>query len=136
MRVLVTGSRDWDDRIGLTRMLHAFVVVPHWEPGFDSEGVFVDYIKPHDFVLVHGANPKGADHWADQWCLGWNFVAERHPANWDEFGKSAGFIRNQQMVDSGIDLCLAFQKNKSRGTQHTIDRALHKGIETIVWSKP
>lgn len=131
MRVLVTGSRNWNDRLSLYRTLHTEIVEKFWEKGYDSDGEFVDYVRPDDFMLVHGACPTGADHLADQWCLGWNFVAEQHPADWERHGKPAGFIRNAEMVDSGIDLCLAFNKNASPGTTHCADLAERRGITTI-----
>jgi hypothetical protein len=108
MRVLVTGSRDWTDRGAVYRALHHHVVDQHWEKGYDSKGIFVNWVKPDDFVLVHGACPTGADAIADDWCIGWHFVAERHPADWQQHGKRAGFLRNKHMVDLGVDLCLAF----------------------------
>lgn len=131
MRVLVTGSRDWDDRISLYGTLFTEVVQKNWEMGYDSDGRFVDWLLPRDFVLLHGACPTGADFHADQWCLGWNFVAEQHPAKWEQFGKAAGFIRNTQMVDSGVDLCLAFIKNKSHGATHCANYAEKRGVTTL-----
>ena len=57
---------------------------------------------------------------------------QRFPADWDTYGKQAGFIRNIQMLDEKPDLVIAFQKNASRGTQHTINEARKRGIPVEV----
>ena len=50
------------------------------------------------------------------------------PANWDLYGKSAGFRRNIEMADYAIadnsrGILLAFWDGKSKGTKHMIDIA-------------
>lgn len=68
---------------------------------------------------------------AREWCEQWSSISEeRHPADWDAYGKSAGYRRNAEMVSLGADLCIAFVvPGKSKGTQHTIDLARKAGIE-------
>jgi len=116
-RVLVTGSRDWPDRTTV------------W-------GVLDDVLREHhDVTVVHGACPSGADAIARDWTrhayraseLG-VMREEEHPADWGQFGKSAGFRRNAEMVAAGADLCLAFIKNGSRGATHAADLAEKAGI--------
>lgn len=119
MRILVTGSRDWDDyqRIqdALSEQYHC------WEHEDCGER----------YVVVSGACPTGADLLCEQWAgrLGWEI--ERHPAEWDRYGKGAGFRRNAEMVELGADLCLAFIKNESKGATHTADLAEAAGIKTL-----
>lgn len=113
MRVLVTGSRDWYDEETIRRHLLCF---HSWVPA----------------RLVSGHCRSGADHFAERIAereLGW--VIERHPADWRQYGKSAGFIRNSFMVGLGADVCLAFILNDSRGATMTADLAEKAGIRTI-----
>lgn len=134
VRVLVTGSRDWDDRVTLYRALHKHVVEPHRKKGYDSSGHFIDWLPPEDFVLVHGACPTGADAMATDWCVGYNFMPEQHPADW-RIGKHAGFKRNAEMVNLGADLCLAFIKNESKGASMTAEAAEKAGIKTVRYTE-
>lgn len=80
-------------------------------------------------TLVHGA-ATGADSLAAEW---WGDIQERpteaHPADWDRHGKAAGPIRNQEMVDSGLDLCIAFPGG--RGTADMIRRCEAAGVPVV-----
>ena len=49
------------------------------------------------------------------------------PADWDKYGKSAGFIRNKEMVDIA-DAAIIFWDGDSKGTKDTIERVQNKGI--------
>jgi hypothetical protein len=111
-RVLITGSRDWSDRACI-------------------EEALAPYTVDLPVVLVSGNCPSGADRIAEEIWEGWGLAVERHPADWKRHGKAAGPIRNQEMVDLGADVCLAFRKNYSRGTTHCANAATMAGIETI-----
>lgn len=114
LTVLVTGSRDWENE-GAIR---------EWLDIIDRENR-ID-------LLIHGDCPRGADHMADRWARLSGVEVDRHPANWKEHGRPAGFIRNAEMVSLNPDVVLAFQRDESKGTQHTIDLARKRGIEVIL----
>ena len=48
-------------------------------------------------------------------ACGWEY--EEFKADWKRFGDAAGPIRNHAMVDSGMDLLLAFPDDDSKGTK-------------------
>ena len=114
IRVLVTGSRGWDDVDAIYRALSRFDKGP-------------------PVTLVSGACPTGADVIAERIAekLGW--AVERHPADWQTHGKRAGFLRNAEMVELGANVCLAFIRNNSKGASMTEDLARKAGIATWVW---
>lgn len=86
----------------------------------------------NDLVIVHGHCPSGVDKAFDEACHEAILAVERHPADWDSFGKGAGPRRNQEMVDLGAALCLAFHPklSTSKGTKDCVQRALKAGIPT------
>jgi hypothetical protein len=129
VRVLVTGSRNWTDRHAIYLALH-INCQQRWELGRDSEGHVVDWITPPDFTIVHGACPTGADAIAEDWACSVFAQIERHPADWSQYGKRAGYLRNAEMVNLGADLCLAFIKNHSAGATMTANLAERAGIRT------
>lgn len=113
-RILVTGSRNWTDRDAVFNAL---------------TDVLTECGHPADAVVVHGACPTGADRMADEiWSGFLGYPVERHPADWSRFGRGAGPRRNQEMVDLGADLCLAFLVPGSRGTADCVTRAERAGI--------
>lgn len=90
-------------------------------------------------VLVHGGNASGADMMGDVLWRQWrkfqpNWLAEPeiHPADWARHGRKAGPIRNQEMVDLGADVCVAFIRDRSRGATGTVKLAETAGIPVRV----
>jgi len=121
-RILVTGSRDWDDTDRV------------WLALGDAVGAIHRDDINREIIIVHGDCPRGADAIADQWARRYGTTIERHPANWQINGKRAGFIRNALMVNLGADVCLAFVRNGSRGASHTAALAEQAGIPTRRWT--
>lgn len=117
MRILVTGSRDWHSQDTI-RMALEEVRRGHHRP-----------------VLLHGDCPTGADAMADQIWREWGLPVQTFPADWKKHGRAAGPIRNQEMVNTGPDVCLAFPKGASRGTRGCIRMARKAGIEVRTWER-
>lgn len=107
VRVIVCGGRDYTDADAI------------------RERLAVLHDAHSDAVVIHGAAP-GADSWAGYIAGTLGFTVDVHPANWARHGKPAGPIRNQEMLDSGADLVIAFPGG--RGTQDMVTRARRAGV--------
>jgi hypothetical protein len=120
MRLLVCGDRNWKDKGLINKVLLSYWMDAPWET----------------LTIIHGC-AKGVDSLAGEIGKENSQKILEFPAQWDKFGKSAGPIRNQQMLDKGKpDLVLAFHDNieESKGTKDMVNRAKNAGLEVRVYS--
>lgn len=75
-----------------------------------------------EITEIVSGTAQGADKLGEQFAKEYHFPIKQFPANWQEFGKSAGYIRNKQMADYA-EVLIAFWDGKSKGTKHMIDLA-------------
>lgn len=115
-RVIVAGSQGFDDPARLDAAL--------------------DRILSHldDPVLVSGA-ARGADTLGEHYAMSRRGDRDvpflRFPAEWNRYGKAAGFVRNQQMAWAASHL-VAFWDGESPGTRHMIETAEAEGLSVRV----
>lgn len=115
--VLVCGGRDFTDKEYLFLKLDEFVKT----------------LKGKDVIVIHG-NAKGADSLAAEWALERMQAIVSYPADWDSYGKAAGAIRNQKMLDEGQpDVVIAFAGGK--GTADMIERTKKAKIPYITFDQ-
>jgi hypothetical protein len=97
---------------------------------------FVQSLHPLDHII--SGHARGADRIAEQAAQARGMSCTIFPAQWEIYGRSAGFERNQQMVNyllarrqEGSEVRgVAFWHNQSRGPAHTI--TLLKGAQIPV----
>ena len=114
-RLLITGSQTWTDYEVIAARL---------------EETWKKWGSPPDALLVSGKCPNGADRLAERAWAALGLEVEPHPAEWNLYGRAAGPIRNQAMVNLGADECLAFMMDPkvSKGTAHCAKAARKAGI--------
>ncbi len=103
---------------------------------FNDYGKFVVTIHNHFYLVriteIISGGAQGADSLAKRYARQYlNIEYKEHPAEWGKFGKPAGFIRNQTIVDN-CDMVLAFWDGESRGTADTIEKAKRAKKTTII----
>jgi predicted Rossmann fold nucleotide-binding protein DprA/Smf involved in DNA uptake len=108
----VIGSRTFDNYKFLEKALNYF------------------FSTKIESIISGGA--KGADSLAEEFAKQKGIKIVVHKPNWDEFGKSAGFKRNHQIVEES-DILVAFWDGESKGTKHSIKLAKDKKIPTFIF---
>jgi hypothetical protein len=109
-RVLVCGGRDYNDWDRLEDELNAIE-------------------RAYGQLTIISGCARGADSLAIRYAEKYGDPVEKFPADWNTHGRAAGFIRNQQMLDSGVDLVVAFPGG--RGTADMVRRSKKAGVEVI-----
>ena len=125
LRIIVAGSREFKN-YDLLR---------------DTLMDYLDFIDDKDVVhnpsqvkFISGT-AKGADTLGEQFAYTYEYDVIRFPADWNTYGKSAGYRRNAEMAkyaSEAYGVLFAFWDGQSRGTKHMIDLAKRYGLEIHV----
>jgi hypothetical protein len=75
---------------------------------------------------------QGADSHGASWAKWKSYPVIEMPADWKSYGRSAGMIRNQAMLNQA-DALLAVWDGHSPGTKNMISIAKRKGIKYFVF---
>lgn len=111
IKIIVTGGRDFNDKDFVFSTLHRI------------RRLLTD---EEELMIIHGG-AKGVDSLAEEW-VSINFLQSMiYHADWKSYGKSAGPVRNTQMLDDheDIDMVLAFPGGY--GTNHMKTSAKKRG---------
>lgn len=119
MRIIVCGSRDWEFPTIVWNALEALA----------------DTHPNEEITIIHG-DARGADRIAGHVAeaLGMEVIAV--PAEWEKFGKTAGPMRNKEMLGMSPDSVLAFRSDgPSPGTDHMVKLAIRAQLPVRVIDK-
>jgi len=86
---------------------------------------------PITTIISGGA--KGVDTLGEQIARQYNIPLEIYPADWDTYGKSAGYKRNELMASKAEGL-VAIWDGQSRGTKHMIDIAKRYRLAIFIFN--
>lgn len=116
--LIIAGGRDFKDYERLEKFVDEWI---------DRNG------KPDNIIsgMANGADLLGL-HYAENKGI----PVIKKPANWEEYGKSAGFQRNLEMSYIA-DSCICFWNGVSKGTSHMIDIAKKNklNLEVILYDE-
>lgn len=112
--LIVAGSREFNDYDFFSKSLKSYLEKHH---------------AGQTVIFISGRARKGADAMVIKWCRLNGYPWVEFPADWEKFGKSAGYIRNTEMAKVGKYL-LAFWDGMSRGTEHMVNIAKRHRLTT------
>lgn len=122
IRLLIAGSRTFDDFEMLQRIT-------------DEALRMMKQKHPDSSINIISGSATGADSLATIYAKMNIIPYKEFPAKWNLYGKSAGPIRNKEMLDyilDGIPYLLTFWDGESRGTMNMINIAEKAGVPTTV----
>lgn len=111
-RIIIAGSRSCPEGCSLI-MARIRKILLHIDPG--------------DIEIVSGGC-RGADILGENYAKDNGLTVKRFPADWDKYGKGAGYVRNKAMAEYGTHL-IALWDGVSRGTAMMVDLAKDKGLK-------
>lgn len=116
MRVLVCGGRHYQNKAMVRQQIDMLL------RSLNFRGMTL--------TIIHGACPTGADALADEYARELGLEVLRFPADWNRYGKRAGYLRNQRMLDEAHpDMVLAFPGK--RGTTMMKQLARRAGVMVV-----
>lgn len=109
-KIIIAGGRDFNNYALLKGYVDKFLST-----------------YPSDSIEIVSGNARGADKLGERYAKEHNLPVKLFPANWDKYGKRAGYLRNQEMADYA-NMLIAFWDRKSKGTNHMINIAKKAGL--------
>lgn len=110
-KVIIAGGRDFVDYNLLREKVN---------------NILIEKRTTHKIVIVSGC-ARGADTLGMRYASENIFDVDKYPADWDKYGKKAGYMRNVEMA-----ALIAFWDGKSKGTKHMIDIATERNLNIRV----
>lgn len=114
MITIIAGSRDFTD--------------------YEKLDKCIDEVASYAWLIsrVISGGARGADELGELWAKKMDIPVDVYPAEWDTYGKSAGYVRNEAMAQRAEAL-VAFWDGKSKGTKNMIDIAIKFGLYVKVF---
>lgn len=109
-RVIIAGSRDFDNYQLLKSKCDQLLSN-----------------KKNEHIVIISGTARGADALGERYAHERGYELIQMPADWEKYGKSAGYKRNVAMSEQA-DALIAFWNGTSRGTGHMIQIAKDRGL--------
>lgn len=124
LRIIIAGGRDFNDYGLLSSQVSN--IINHLET-----------MIHFDFITIISGNARGADRLGERYAKEHDINLAKFPAQWDRYGKRAGYLRNEEMAkyavaDGHIGVLIVFWDGESVGTKQMIRMAEKYGLESRI----
>jgi hypothetical protein len=113
MRLGIVGSRTFND--------------------YDEFTTAMSLIEIWDCEEIVSGGASGADTLAEKYANQHKIPTKIFKPDWTKYGKKAGFIRNQDIVENS-DFLIAFWDGSSKGTKNSIDLAIKTKKPILIYN--
>jgi len=112
MRVIIAGSR-----------------------GITDIKIIAEAVAESEFKItsVVSGTARGVDKLGEEWAKTNGIDLIQYPANWNKYGKLAGYRRNVEMASDCDALIAIWDGESNSNTAHIIDTAEQYGLEVFVY---
>lgn len=112
MKVIIAGGRKFNDYSLLSSVC--------------------DYmLQNQHYIEIISGTAKGADKLGEKYAEERGYKIIPFPADWQLYGKAAGYKRNQLMAQNA-DALICFWDGVSKGSKHMIDLAEKEGLKVKI----
>lgn len=119
-RVIIAGGRDFNNYEGLAQVMDRLLA------------------NVTDEIQIVCGMARGVDRLGERYAKERGYSIRYFEADWDEHGRAAGYIRNEEMAKNA-DALVAFWDGQSKGTHHMIETAqrykLDVRVKRYTWRK-
>jgi len=99
---------------------------------FPDLGFVRNKLKDYNIGEIVTGGAKGVDKAAEKYAYKNGIIVDIKEPDWDEFGKSAGPIRNSKIVNKA-EYLIAFWNGSSKGTKDSINKAISDEIPVDIF---
>lgn len=117
MKAIIAGSRDFEDYAYLCYCMQSLCLMER-------------------ITEIVSGEARGADKLGERYAKENNIPVKLFPADWKKYGKSAGYIRNSEMLKyiKPDGILIVFWDGQSKGTLDMITRTQKAELKTFVFN--
>jgi hypothetical protein len=101
LKIIIAGSRNFNDYNLLEQKVDF-------------------YIGENQDIEIISGTARGADKLGERYAINKELKLKRFPADWQKYGKKAGYLRNEEMAKYASH-AIIFWDGKSKGTGYMIE---------------
>lgn len=115
-RVIIAGSRTFNGYEFLVKKVQSVLSLSN---------------NTNEKIIIVSGGANGADKLGERFAKEFGYELEVYKADWEKYGKRAGYVRNEEMAKVSQQL-IAFHDGKSKGTLHMIGIARKMSLDVCV----